>query len=481
MTLEPPVTFFSYAWTTEAHKARVRGLADRLRLDGVNVILDQTHLQPGDDTYVFMEQIANRADLKKVVVICDAGYKSKVDKREGGSGTEGSIMSPEVYRQFGEGPNKYVAVAFEVDERGAGFVPTMFASRLYIDMSTDALMDENYERLLRFLWDRPEPPVPIGKPPSFLFDADPTDVLVHGKARAVRMAVERGRSPLTPWQDFMDAVTGVFSRFSAPIDEHRHYDAAEAARQLEWTVPARDALADTIRLLVRENLLTSTMLVNLFTRLGHVAFEHDREWQLQSEVTAHTRAAVQELVLYVTAVLIQEDRPDLIAGTLNATYVMESRWQRMEAAVFGFIWQSTTWFAEGYARNSGRRLHDGTASWIQSRATLASLPFRQLVEADVILSVNSAQGVRDQNVMGGLNEMWYPVLWPFWQSTSFPLFKRLISASVLQQWLPVFHKTSILDLKEQGVEMFKLPGLPHVLGNVNPEYAFGVSGFGTRP
>lgn len=481
MTREPPVTFFSYAWTTEAHKARVRALANRLRTDAVDVILDQTHLQPGDDTFHFMEQIANRADLKKVVVICDAAYKRKVDNREGGSGTEGSIMSPEVYRQFGEGPNKYVAVAFETDEQGGGFVPTMFATRLYIDMSTDTLMDQNYEQLLRFLWDRPEPPVPLGAPPAYLFDADPTDAIVHSKARSVSMAVERDRSIVTPWQDFVDAVLNVFDRFTLPLIESQRYDAAEATRQLEWTVPARDALTETVRLLVREEKLTSAMLVKLFTRLGHLTIEHERKWQVQSEATAHTRAAVQELALYVAAVLIQEDRPDLLAGVLNATYMMDRGYRRLEAAAFGFIWQATDWFARGYAEQQSRRVSDGTASWIEKRATLASMPFWQLVEADIVLSVNSARGMPTQREYSGLSEIWWPTLQPFWESQQLPLFKQLMSAATLARWLPVFHEHSIGDLKAKGVALFRRPWSESSVGGVNPEYFFGVSEWGTRP
>lgn len=479
MTREPPLTFFSYAWTNEAHKARVRALADRLRGDGVDVILDQTHLRDGDDTFQFMEQIASRPDLKKVVVICDQLYKQKVDARQGGSGTEGTIMSPGVYQQIGEGPNKFVALAFETDERGAGFVPTMFATRLYIDMSTDERQDENYERLLRFLWDRPEPPAPLGKPPAFLFDADPTDALVHSKARNVRMAVERGRGPLTPWQEFIEAVLGVFTRFSAPLTSTKHYDGAEALRQVEWTIPARDALTDTVRFLVREDRLTAAMLTDLFTRLGHVPKRYEREWSVRGEATAHTRAAVLELVLYAVAALIQEDQPALLAEVLNTTYVQDIGYGAIEATVFAFVWGDAKWFGDEVEAQQARRIQDGVADWLKARATTAGMPFWQLVEADVLLSVNTVQGVT-ATPMGAMNRMWYAVLWPYWHTQPLPLFKRLMSAAVLTRWLPVFRQASVQAMIEAGPRVFQYPDGRPLVSVMDVEHLFGLSQLGRR-
>ncbi|GGR67082.1 hypothetical protein GCM10008959_31570 [Deinococcus seoulensis] len=479
MTREPPLTFFSYAWTTEAHKARVRALADRLRGDGVDVILDQTHLQAGDDTFQFMEQIASRPDLKKVVVICDQRYKQKVDGRQGGSGTEGTIMSPGVYQQIGEGPNKFVAVAFETDERGTGFVPTMFATRLYIDMSTDELQDANYERLLRFLWDRPEPPAPLGRPPEYLFDGDPTDALVHSKAKNVRMAVERGRGPLTPWQELVDAVLGVFARFSAPLSATRQYDGQEAMRQVEWTIPARDALTETVRFLVREDRLTAVMLIDLFTRLGHVARRHEQEWSVQAEVTAHTRAAVLELVLYVVAVLIQEDQPALLGEVLNTTYVQDGGYGNIEATVFAFVWGDAGWFAEEMEARPGRRTQAGVADWMKARATLAGVPFWQLVQADVLLSANTVQGIRG-TPLGPMYQMWYPVLGSYWASQPLPLFKRLMSEAVLKRWLPVFRQDSLQSMIEAGPTVFQYPDERPLVSRVSLEQLFGISQLGRR-
>jgi hypothetical protein len=43
------------SWDSDAHKDWVRNLASQLRADGIESILDQWHLVPGDQLSQFME------------------------------------------------------------------------------------------------------------------------------------------------------------------------------------------------------------------------------------------------------------------------------------------------------------------------------------------------------------------------------------------------------------------------------------------
>lgn len=52
---DAPVVFISYSWDSPEHKRWVSQLATRLRQDGVDAILDQWDLGPGDDVSLFME------------------------------------------------------------------------------------------------------------------------------------------------------------------------------------------------------------------------------------------------------------------------------------------------------------------------------------------------------------------------------------------------------------------------------------------
>lgn len=90
-----PTAFLSYSWDPEPHPTWVRELSARLRRDGVNAVLDQWHAVLGDNLPHFMEQAIRDNDY--VLVICTPSYKSKSDKRDGGVGYEGDIMTGEAF------------------------------------------------------------------------------------------------------------------------------------------------------------------------------------------------------------------------------------------------------------------------------------------------------------------------------------------------------------------------------------------------
>jgi TIR domain len=81
---EIPKAFISYSWDNESHKRWVIELGTRLRGDGVDLILDEWHLHPGDQAPAFMERAIRESDF--VLIICTPGYKRRADSRQGGVG-----------------------------------------------------------------------------------------------------------------------------------------------------------------------------------------------------------------------------------------------------------------------------------------------------------------------------------------------------------------------------------------------------------
>jgi hypothetical protein len=90
-----PKVFISYSWDSESHRAWVRALGARLRSDGVDVTLDQWHVGPGDQLPEFMERAIRENDF--VLIICMTKYKTKSERRSGGVGYEGDVMTGEVF------------------------------------------------------------------------------------------------------------------------------------------------------------------------------------------------------------------------------------------------------------------------------------------------------------------------------------------------------------------------------------------------
>ena len=91
-----PKIFITYSWDNEQHKEWVRKFSDRLLSDGVDVTVDQYDVSSGDRLPQFMEQSITAADF--VLIICTPLYKQKADRRMGGAGYEGHIISDEIFK-----------------------------------------------------------------------------------------------------------------------------------------------------------------------------------------------------------------------------------------------------------------------------------------------------------------------------------------------------------------------------------------------
>ncbi|HVI39030.1 MAG TPA: toll/interleukin-1 receptor domain-containing protein, partial [Anaerovoracaceae bacterium] len=144
-----PNLFISYSWSTPAHEQWVIDLAERLTHDGVHVIIDKWDLREGHDAHAFMEQMVTRADIKKVAAIFDKAYARKADERDRGVGTETRLITGEIYKQSGQ--DKFVAVIAEKDEDGKPYLPAYYSGRIYIDLANASRIEEEYERLLRWI------------------------------------------------------------------------------------------------------------------------------------------------------------------------------------------------------------------------------------------------------------------------------------------------------------------------------------------
>ena len=152
-----PSAFISYSWDDDAHKGWVRTLGERLRADGVDVILDRWATVPGDQLPAFMERAIRENQF--VVIICTPRYKSRSDAREGGVGYEGDIMAAEVMTQ--QNNRKFIPVLRSGTWPQA--TPSWLVGKYYIDLSGDPYSDRNYEDLVRTLLGIRETAPPIGK------------------------------------------------------------------------------------------------------------------------------------------------------------------------------------------------------------------------------------------------------------------------------------------------------------------------------
>jgi hypothetical protein len=123
-----PTAFVSYSWDAPEHQRWVRDLAARLRLDGVETVLDQWHAAPGDQLPAFMEKSVRESQF--VLVVCTPKYKLKSDGRHGGVGYEGDIMTAEVFT--GTQRRKFIPILHSGNWQEAA--PSWLLGSYYIDL-----------------------------------------------------------------------------------------------------------------------------------------------------------------------------------------------------------------------------------------------------------------------------------------------------------------------------------------------------------
>ncbi len=154
-----PRAFISYSHDNQAHKQWVLDFATRLRNSGVDAILDQWELRPGDDIPHFMEQ--NLASCDRVIMICTDRYVEKANSGAGGVGYEKMIVTSDLMK--GIDSNKVIPI---IRQSGSHNVPTFLKTKLFIDFSNDEEEEFSFDELVRALHGSPlfEKP-PIGNNP----------------------------------------------------------------------------------------------------------------------------------------------------------------------------------------------------------------------------------------------------------------------------------------------------------------------------
>lgn len=153
--------FISYSWDSDEHKTWARGLAERLRADGVDATIDQWAAVPGDQLPEIMERAIG--DNQYVLIVCTPRYKIRSEKRLGGVGYEGDIMTGEILQKRNH--RKFIPILRTGEWRDAA--PSWLAAKYHIDLRDGPRYEVQYQDLLStILGSRPVAPPIANRPPS---------------------------------------------------------------------------------------------------------------------------------------------------------------------------------------------------------------------------------------------------------------------------------------------------------------------------
>jgi hypothetical protein len=437
-----PKLFISYSWSNPDHEKMVLELAVNLTESGVEVILDKWDLKAGHDAYVFMEQMVNDPDIHKVACIMDKAYAEKADGRAGGVGTESQIISKELYSKTDQ--SKFVAVVTEKDEQGQPYLPAFFRARIYIDLSSPDHYSENYEQLLRWIYDQPMHVKPeIGSKPAFL---DTDQSVQIGTSTLYRHAIEAIRlnkaHSLGALNEYLKAFADNLERFRIPKSEDEYDELL--LQNIDQFLPARN---EFIQLLLTVCAYPAAAygeaLHQFFENLIHyLTVPISRDGVYREGSIDNFRFIIHELFLYAIAVLLKQNCFDIVYNLVAQDYYKTgTEYDQQEMLPYTVLRAPVRSLKYRNERLQLRRisLH---ADMLEKRASSSGIAFKYLMQADFVLFM------RDQ--VTGERKIWWPetLVYLGYNPRPFEIFVRAESRTYFDKFKHLLGINELKDLDE---------------------------------
>ncbi|MCW5219844.1 TIR domain-containing protein [Verminephrobacter aporrectodeae subsp. tuberculatae] len=142
-----PKVFISYSHDSQDHKKWVLDLATRLCNNGIDAILDQWELGPGQDLLQFMNKHLRAAN--RILMICTENYVKKANDGTGGVGYENMIITGQLFNNTDS--NKFIPLIRQI---GTSTVPSFLQSKIRLDFS-DSQFEFSFDELIRSILGAP--------------------------------------------------------------------------------------------------------------------------------------------------------------------------------------------------------------------------------------------------------------------------------------------------------------------------------------
>ena len=316
-----PKIFISYSWTNDDFAVP---LAERLREHGVDVVLDKWDLKEGQDKYVFMEQCVNNPEITKVLIICDKAYTEKANGRKGGVGDETAIVSSEIYGNVSQ--EKFIPIITEHDEEGNACVPTYIKSRIYIDFTDESLYEENYEKLLRLIYNKPSYRKPkLGKRPEWLDDENVSLFKVNDAIKQIRGAKNDQRTEILT-KEFL-------SKYVETLGEYFDVNICTGDKIYEKFVSMkdiRDVFLEFLDVIPITNAALGDVLTDFFENAYNTLTDKDtfipNAMSWSPGIFEIYRVFLWELFICVTAFLLKKEDYKALNRLLTNTYFVKDKY-----------------------------------------------------------------------------------------------------------------------------------------------------------
>lgn len=444
-----PKVFISYSWHPEENKIRVQQLARRLMSDGVDVILDVWSLKDGQDKYVFMEKMVTDSDINKVLIICNKDYVEKADCRNGGVGTESTIMSDEIYSKAEQ--TKFLPVVFEKGNDGMIYKPHFLKSRIHIDMSSDDCYEMGYEQLLRDIFDKPLIKKPaLGTMPAFLETEEPILLSTAKEQRFLKVKNEESSSFKDWVERYLEKLIASLGQFKISF---RGGNAKDLVDLIEKSIDSMQVVTnDFINFLETVSAneeCKGEQFVDFFENL--LQYYEDNNIALPTSdsvsylVNDNYRFFNYELFLSFASIMLKHQRFDIIRDVVSADFCILSNRMGREVMPLNYVeFQKYNYTLDRFKKNlTNSNLISEAATLLKSK--MEGKLFEKMVEADILLYYLSLVYVKTEEVY----DTWYPELSIY--NSSFTILPKLVSSRYFEKAKVLFG----VDDKESFVTLAK--------------------------
>ncbi|NQV36921.1 MAG: hypothetical protein HQ509_02820 [Candidatus Marinimicrobia bacterium] len=401
-----------------------------------------------------MEQMVNDPNIKRVLLICNSSYQSKANDKKGGVGIESMIISDEIYSQADQ--KKFIPIVRESKD-GKACLPTFVNSRFYIDLSDPEYFEDNYEQLLRNIFDKPKSSrPPIGEPPAFINQEDPIKSQTANKLLPLINALKNNKSNTGIFiTEYLEAFTSSIMQFEFKEDE------ADRDKPLDEFVLERveqlTVFRDEFILFLKTYSKYSTFDIEIF----HKFFESILSQTVNSKysdqgISDHFNFFNYELFLYFTSFLIKNELFEELHYILYNPFLLSKRDRPIEPLMYYHLNKPVGSLNKG--RNERLLLNraDVTADTIKERIH-EGFVFDELKEADILLYYVSCFQF-DPVTFGHF--AWWPHL-TVYNTYRLPLIEKCISERHFNKVKILFEAKDKEELKSK-VELIKEQGADRI-------------------